>query len=112
MTHMKKILSSLVVVGLIGLSGCATQDTATTTSATTTHSATVGNNPNVKIINGKRYVYIAPHLGSNMPARWVPEDSAEAAEFRHVNVADASAVQAWQDRSATPLQEGVRPDHQ
>ena len=28
--------------------------------------------------DGKKMVYIPPALGSNMPGRWVPEDSAEA----------------------------------
>ena len=30
------------------------------------------------IKDGKKMVYIPPALGSNMPGRWVPEDSAEA----------------------------------
>ncbi len=33
---------------------------------------------NVKIINGKRYVYVRGELGSNMGGKWIPEEDAGA----------------------------------
>ncbi len=35
-------------------------------------------NANVKVSNGKRYVWVPPPLGSNMGGKWVPEGSDEA----------------------------------
>ena len=41
--------------------------------------ATKGTNPNVKIINGKRYVFVRGEIGSQMGGKWVPEEEAGVA---------------------------------
>lgn len=48
--------------------------------ATATGAAQAGEKlpANVKIVNGKRYVLVPGQLGSNMGARWVPEEEAQA----------------------------------
>jgi hypothetical protein len=51
---------------------------------------------------GKKMVYITPQLGSNMPGRWVPEDSAEAKEARVSGRLSKQDVTKMQDRSTQP----------
>ncbi len=34
--------------------------------------------PNVRIINGKRYVLVSGELGSNMGGKWIPEEDAHS----------------------------------
>ncbi|HSH40233.1 MAG TPA: carboxypeptidase-like regulatory domain-containing protein [Chthoniobacterales bacterium] len=40
--------------------------------------ATAKNNKNVRIINGKRYVWVGGQIGSQMGGKWIPEEEAEA----------------------------------
>jgi hypothetical protein len=52
--------------------------------------------------NGKKMVWIAPMLGSNMPGHWVEEDSAEAkASKARLNMSNDS-VQKFQEKSYNP----------
>jgi hypothetical protein len=52
--------------------------------------------------NGKKMVWIAPMLGSNMPGHWVEEDSAEAkASKSRLNMSNDS-VQKFQEKSYNP----------
>jgi hypothetical protein len=51
---------------------------------------------------GKKMVWIAPMLGSNMPGHWVEEDSAEAkASKSRLNMSNDS-VQKFQEKSYNP----------
>ncbi|MEY2518703.1 MAG: hypothetical protein QOF24_462 [Verrucomicrobiota bacterium] len=45
----------------------------------------------------KKMVYIAPAVGSNMPGRWVPEDSAEAVAARQSGMLRTEDVRKMQD---------------
>jgi hypothetical protein len=52
--------------------------------------------------DGKKMVWIPPAVGSNMPGRWVPEDSAEAKTSKartHISTKD---VQRIQESSTNP----------
>ena len=89
---MKKILFSLVA-GAVVLSGCATGNETVTTTPTTTHSS----NSKVKLINGKRCVFVPSELGSNIPGRWVPEDSPEARAARQTGTIDSDTIRRTQD---------------
>ncbi len=51
---------------------------------------------------GKKMVYITPALGSNMPGRWVPEDSVEAKEAKVAGRLSKQDVTKIQDRSTQP----------
>jgi hypothetical protein len=57
------------------LGGCGTTETAT--MPLSNNSGYVSQRE-VKVINGKRYVFVPGELGSNIPGRWVPEDSPAA----------------------------------
>lgn len=46
---------------------------------------------------GKKLVYIMPRLGSNLPGRWVPEDSAEAIAARNAGELRIEDLRKWQD---------------
>ncbi|MEY2482808.1 MAG: hypothetical protein QOK24_1336 [Verrucomicrobiota bacterium] len=45
----------------------------------------------------KKMVYIPPTVGSNMPGRWVPEDSAEAVAARNTNGIRTEDVRKMQE---------------
>ena len=45
----------------------------------------------------KRLVYITPRIGSNMPGRWVPEDSAEIVSSYNSGEIRREDVRKWQD---------------
>jgi len=51
---------------------------------------------------GKKMVYITPAVGSNMPGRWVAEDSAEAKEAKVAGRLSKQDVTKMQDRSTQP----------
>jgi hypothetical protein len=52
----------------------------------------------------KKLVYIRPALGSNLPGRWVPEDSAEAVAARNSGELRTEDMRKWQDHGdATAL---------
>ena len=55
--------------------------------------------PNVKIDEKtkKLMVYIAPRIGSNIPGRWVPADSAEAIAAQNSGEFRTEDVRKWQD---------------
>ena len=98
---LKKIPLSLVAVGSVLFSACGTTETGPPTAATTTeHGTYVRTERPVKIINGKRYVFVPGELGSNVPGRWVPADSAEAQA--------ALATQAMSTKQLQDLQGGFR----
>ena len=52
----------------------------------------------------KKLVYIPPRIGSNLPGRWVPEDSAEAVAARNSGELRTEDMRKWQDHGdATAL---------
>jgi len=51
---------------------------------------------------GKKMVYITPVLGSNMPGRWVPEDSAEAKEAKVAGRLSNQDITKIQDHGIQP----------
>jgi hypothetical protein len=102
---MKTSILLAAVAGSVWLSGCNTTQTSTTTTAGTTRAAVHGNE-NVKIINGKRYVYVHQELGSNIPGRWVPEDSAEAQLARSAGTLDQNSFRKTQDMQGQSLDPG------
>lgn len=52
--------------------------------------------------DGKKMVYIPPTLGSNMPGRWVPEDSAEAKTSKSRTHMSTKEVQRMQESASNP----------
>jgi hypothetical protein len=52
--------------------------------------------------DGKKMVYIPPALGSNMPGRWVPEDSAEAKTSKSRTHLSNKEVQRMQESMSVP----------
>lgn len=52
--------------------------------------------------NNKKMVWIAPELGSNMPGRWVEEDSAEAKIAKSRGTISRDKVREFQDKSSAP----------
>ena len=60
-------------------------------------SGQVADNKNVKIIKGKRYVWVQGELGSNIGGRWVEEGTHAAGNISRMN---ADGVRAMQDRGA------------
>lgn len=58
---------------------------------------TTADGKKVKIMNGKRYVWVGPETGSNMGGRWVEEGSVTASG---VIRAGADAVSGMQDRGS------------
>jgi hypothetical protein len=52
--------------------------------------------------DGKKMVYIPPALGSNMPGRWVPEDSAEAKTSKSRTHLSNKEVQRMQESMSNP----------
>lgn len=98
-TPIKKTGLALATTGAVVLSACETQTTTTRTTSTAT------DNGHVKIVNGKRYVYVQPELGSNLPARWLPEDSAAAQQSSSVETGTAESMRAIKDHTG----EGAPP---
>lgn len=96
---MKKPLLFLVAIGPVLLSACGTTETGTPTATTTEHGTYVQTERPVKIINGKQYVFVPGELGSNLPGRWVPADSAAA---------QAPTTQAMSTKQLQDLQGGFR----
>jgi hypothetical protein len=89
-----KTISALFAIALLALAACSTPQTTTTTTATTTQS-----NRQVKMVNGKPYVLVAGELGSNIPGRWVPEDSPDAQAAGSTGSMDRSTFQKMQNSS-------------
>lgn len=58
-----------------------------------------GSNARVKIVNGKRYVWVGPETGSNMGGRWVEEGSANVPQ-QNMSRMSNSSVQGMQDRGS------------
>jgi Carboxypeptidase regulatory-like domain len=52
--------------------------------------------------NGKKMVWIAPHVGSNMPGHWVEEDSAEAKEAKTAGNMSKDSLQRMQEKAVNP----------
>lgn len=55
--------------------------------------------------DGKKMVWIPPALGSNMPGRWVPEDSAEAKVSKNrlqMSIKDVQRIQENQNTNIAP----------
>lgn len=70
-----------------------------TTGKPGTLAATSGN-VKVKMINGKRYIWVAATTGSNMGGRWVEEGSPEAQNVIHLN---QEGVRNLQERGSSGL---------
>jgi hypothetical protein len=60
-------------------------------------------NSNVKVMNGKRYVWVKAETGSNLGGRWVEEGSPEA---RNVTRMSAEGVRNMQERGNMPISGG------
>ena len=90
---MKTLLYSAAYGSILTLCSCATSKEQVTT---TTETSSVHDNRPSKIINGKRYVYVAGELGSNIPGQWVPADSPAAHRERDTRVIDSSVIQKTQ----------------
>lgn len=58
-----------------------------------------GTTAKVKIINGKRYVWVGPETGSNMGGRWVEESAAAAGSANNVRRSGAAALQSREDHA-------------
>ena len=56
-----------------------------------------GGNVRVDPKTNKKLVYIPPRIGSNMPGRWVPADSAEAIAAQNSGEIRREDVRKWQD---------------
>lgn len=52
--------------------------------------------------SGKKQVWIPPMLGSNLPGRWVDEDSADAAASKSRGKLSSDQVSKMQDNSSSP----------
>ena len=52
--------------------------------------------------NNKKMVWIPPTVGSNMPGRWVEEDSAEAKIAKSRGTMSRDSVRDIQDRYTNP----------
>jgi hypothetical protein len=52
--------------------------------------------------SGKKMVWVGPAVGSNMPGRWVEEDSAEAKQSKTRGTMSKDAVQRVQENSYNP----------
>ena len=91
------ILRITLSLALLALAGCATPESTTTTRTTAVsteqHGTYVRQNRPFKIIGGKRYVFIPAELGSNVPARWVPEDSPAAQNAPATQTVDPQTIQ-------------------
>ena len=55
---------------------------------------------------GKKLVYIVPRVGSNLPGRWVPEDSAEAIAARNAGEVRIEDMRKWQDHGDRSVSTG------
>jgi len=60
-------------------------------------SGSQGGGEGVKVINGKRYVWIAPETGSHLPGRWVEEGSPEAKAAGRSSTVSTQAIRNRQD---------------
>ena len=56
-------------------------------------------NKNVRIINGKRYVWVRGEIGSHMGGKWIPEEEAEAVNPTGTRSSAAEGLQKMQDLS-------------
>jgi hypothetical protein len=50
---------------------------------------------------GQRLVWLRPQIGSNMPGRWVPADSAQAVSFFNSGEIRREDLAKWQDHGDT-----------
>jgi hypothetical protein len=57
--------------------------------------------------NGKKMVWIPKRVGSNIPAHWAPEDSAEAKEAKAAGSLSIQNVRNMQDQNSNIPQSGV-----
>jgi hypothetical protein len=55
-----------------------------------------------KVAGGKKQVWVPPMLGSNMPGRWVDEDSAEAKESKTRGTLSKDAINRAQESGVNP----------
>ncbi len=91
---MKKSLVFLIGISPFLFSGCSTTENAT--AVPTSNNSGYVSRREVKIINGKRYVFVPGDLGSNIPGRWVPEDSPAAQLPSATREVDRSSIQQIQ----------------
>lgn len=75
------------------------KDTSVTGQVSTV-SASETNNPKIKIVNGKRMIWVTGGTGSNLGGHWIEEGSADA---RNVQGLSNSAVSRIQERGASGL---------
>ena len=96
------VAASSKIAGQVSLGGLPKQVAAVEEKGTEKVKA------NVKIINGKRYVWVPGPIGSNMAGRWVEEGS-EAAALSTSNKkgGDEEVLRRIQDQSSNV---GTRPD--
>jgi hypothetical protein len=91
---MKNNLLIPILAASLTLAGCAAPPAASGPAAATS-------NAHVKMINGKRYVWLPPSTGSNLPGRWVPEGSAGPGS--NVQSMSPDAVRQLQDSGGSPM---------
>ncbi len=58
-----------------------------------------GSNARVKVVNGKRYVWVGPETGSNMGGHWVEEGTSNVPQQNTTRMSNSS-VQGMQDRGS------------
>ncbi len=64
------------------------------------------NNKNVKVINGKRYVFVRGEIGSQMGGKWVPEEEAVAVDSKDSRRSAAEILRRTQDLSGQGASSG------
>jgi hypothetical protein len=90
---MKKRFTILLICAAAIFAGCSTPQPNTPLPP----QAVVRQNRPVKMINGEPYVYVTGELGSNVPGRWVPQDSAAAQNLpSDTEAVDQGTLQKWQ----------------
>ena len=60
--------------------------------------ATAKSDKNVRMINGKRHVWVRGEIGSNMGGKWIPEDEAQAVNTKRTRGDAADNLRAIQDQ--------------
>lgn len=101
----KKVTADAVNGGKFGAGGVAMRievgEGLNITGQVANAPAAAASNPNVKIMNGKRYVFIMPETGSNLGGRWVLEDSPEAKAARKSGRMSQDYMRKMQDKGDT-----------
>ncbi len=97
----KKVSADAVDGGRFAKGGVAMKldgvGAGTNISGQVVNAAALANNPNVKIIKGKRYVWVKSSTGSNLGGQWVEEGSPEARNVQRWDRDALTKIQAHDD---------------